>query len=162
MKNSRFAFTMIELIFVIVVLGILASVAIPKFAVTRNDAQISKGRADISAIRSAIVNERQVRLIKGQSGFINSLSSSSTTLFDGNGTSGNELLMYGVTSGTGEGHWSTTDTGVPYDSYVYKVGGSSCAFSYYQVDTTVGGVNYKAGTFVLNASQAAICSKLVD
>jgi len=32
------AFTMIELIFVIVVLGILAAVAIPKFAATRDDA----------------------------------------------------------------------------------------------------------------------------
>ena len=39
MKN---AFTMIELIFVIVILGILAAVAIPKFAATRDDAQVSK------------------------------------------------------------------------------------------------------------------------
>ncbi len=36
MKN---AFTMIELIFVIVIIGILASIAIPKFLATRNDAQ---------------------------------------------------------------------------------------------------------------------------
>jgi len=39
MKN---AFTMIELIFVIVILGILASVAIPKLAATRSDAEVSK------------------------------------------------------------------------------------------------------------------------
>ena len=39
MKN---AFTMIELIFVIVILGILTAVAIPKFAATRDDAQVSK------------------------------------------------------------------------------------------------------------------------
>lgn len=38
MKN---AFTMIELIFVIVIIGILASVAIPKLAATRDDAEIS-------------------------------------------------------------------------------------------------------------------------
>jgi general secretion pathway protein G len=36
----REAFTMIELIFVIVILGILASVAIPKLATTRDDAKI--------------------------------------------------------------------------------------------------------------------------
>ena len=36
------AFTMIELIFVIVILGILAAVAIPKLAATRSDAEVSK------------------------------------------------------------------------------------------------------------------------
>jgi len=34
------AFTMIELIFVIVILGILAAVAIPKLAATRDDAKV--------------------------------------------------------------------------------------------------------------------------
>ena len=38
---SRNAFTMIELIFVIVIVGILAAVAIPKLAATRDDARIS-------------------------------------------------------------------------------------------------------------------------
>ncbi len=35
------AFTMIEVIFVIVIIGILAAVAIPKLAATRDDAVIS-------------------------------------------------------------------------------------------------------------------------
>jgi general secretion pathway protein G len=44
---KRYAFTMIELIFVIVVLGILAIIAIPKLAATRDDAEISRMGQDI-------------------------------------------------------------------------------------------------------------------
>ena len=47
-------FTMIELIFVIVILGILASVAIPRLAATREDAEISTTVANIRTLLSDI------------------------------------------------------------------------------------------------------------
>ncbi|GIU00978.1 hypothetical protein TSL6_14840 [Sulfurovum sp. TSL6] len=59
------AFTMIELVFVIVVIGILSAIAIPKFAATRGDAEIAKAKATIGSVRSAIATERQKRILKG-------------------------------------------------------------------------------------------------
>ena len=45
-------FTMIELIFVIVILGILASVAVPRLAATREDAEISATVANLRTLIS--------------------------------------------------------------------------------------------------------------
>ncbi len=47
-------FTMIELIFVIVILGILAAVAIPKLAATRNDAKAAAIKTDIGTALQAV------------------------------------------------------------------------------------------------------------
>ncbi len=52
--KKRAGFTMIELIFVIVILGILAAVAIPKLAATRDDAQISKIVTNITTAQGEI------------------------------------------------------------------------------------------------------------
>lgn len=110
---KRNAFTMIELVFIIVVIGILAAIAVPKFAATRDDAQIAKGRSDVAAIRAAIVSERQGRLLRGESAYISALDqgvaqdTAGVVIFDDNDNnlSNGSLLQYGITTAGGKGHW---------------------------------------------------------
>ena len=57
------AFTMIELIFVIVILGILASVAVPRLMATREDAEIASA---IANIRTLISDANSYIIAKGR------------------------------------------------------------------------------------------------
>jgi general secretion pathway protein G len=146
----KHAFTVIELIFVIVILGILSAVALPKFAKNKEMADIGKGKADVATIRAAIINERQKRILKGDNSWISKLSSSNTTLFTGDGT--NELLKYGITSSASAGHWSVTANTNDYKHYTYMIGTTACKFVYNATD----------GSFGLDTNQPATCKKLVQ
>lgn len=52
---KRSGFSMIELVFVIVILGVLAAVAVPRFVATRTDAQVATARSDMASAMKAIV-----------------------------------------------------------------------------------------------------------
>lgn len=150
---KRTAFTMIELVFVIAILAILTAVAIPRLAATRDDAQITKGRSDVAAIRSAIVSERQARLLQGNSAYINRLHNSTTTLFDNNGTATSTILQYGiVTQAYTNGHWQNSATAVGTNwVYKYRVLGADNNFTYNPTD----------GTFACTAGNGS-CNLLVN
>ena len=155
MQKSKNAFTMIELVFVIVILGILAAIAVPKFAATRTDAQVSKGRSDVASIRSAIMTERQSRLITGDNKFIaagtNAGQLDETTLFNG-------VLAYGITDSTADGHWtSIAHPDVNSSTYDFNIAGTTVRFLY----TRSNGIftcDKTAGT----AKQNEYCGNLID
>ena len=130
------AFTMIELIFVIVVLGILASIAVPRFAATRDDAIISKARAQVASIRSAIMTEHQRGILQGQTDLPRELDDAAfitigEELFDGN--SSNRLLNYPIYSKTIQGGWMELRLN---DYQFYMTSSILIDFNYSTVDMT--------------------------
>ena len=63
---KRHAFTMIELVFVVVILGILAAIAIPKMTASRVDAAAVTIRQDIATITQTLVAMRYAQRAKGE------------------------------------------------------------------------------------------------
>ncbi len=53
-RNNRSAFTLVELVIVIVVLGILAAVAVPKFFDFTTDAKSAACKGALGSVRSAV------------------------------------------------------------------------------------------------------------
>jgi len=116
-KTSRKAFTMIELVFVIVVIGILAGVAIPRLAATRDDAEITKGMTTLNSVRNALSIERQKRILRGDFTLITAVGDA-TNVFntfspDGNGNQ-ERVLEYPLPSESKKYHWRYVDSNNTY------------------------------------------------
>ena len=65
MHKAQQGFTMIELVMVIVILGILAAVAMPRFYDLQTDARIAKAEAIFGTVRSASAIAHSAYLVKG-------------------------------------------------------------------------------------------------
>ena len=104
--QNRNAFTMLEITFVIVIIGILSAIALPRFMSTRDDAVVTKGRATVAALRSAIATERQKRILKGDFSRID-------------GAAAEALLEYGLGS-----NWTRSN-----DTFTFSSNAGTCTFS---------------------------------
>lgn len=54
MKNVKKAFSLLEMVFAVVIIGIIASVAMPKLFDTKNEALVSTIKQDVVTVTSAI------------------------------------------------------------------------------------------------------------
>ena len=154
----RNAFTMIELIFVIVVIGILASIAVPRFAATRDDATFVRAKSQVAAIRSGIALQRSQNMLQGLSAIPARLDSASasasigTPLFYFNDGNASNILQTPIL--VDNNAW--TKTGV--NAYSVNIGaGQAVPFIY----------NGATGTFGCNINDAdptiaANCRRLMN
>lgn len=141
--KCKSAFTVIELIFVIVVLGILATVALPKFAGVKEQADVAKGKGDVATIRAGIVNERQTRLIRGDASWISAANlDTGGKLFGG-------VLMQGFSNSATSGNWSATAGS---GTYKYWVGSTDTTFDY----------NATTGSFGCTQVSGNYCDQLAN
>ncbi|CAD7289306.1 hypothetical protein LMG7974_01455 [Campylobacter majalis] len=83
-------FTMIELIFVIVILGILAAVAVPRLTATRDDAEIAKAATNLSTLVSDIS-----AYYTSQAEFATDIKSMTNVQVEGDGKENVELVAAG-------------------------------------------------------------------
>ena len=128
------AFTMIELIFVIVVIGILSAIAIPRFAASRDDAVLVKGKSQIAAIRSGIAMQKSKRLLEGVTPFMPPNLDSVTTyntadqrLFNFGDNNSSNVLEYPIYSKVNkDGFWVKTAA----NKYKLTLSSASVSFDY--------------------------------
>ena len=117
-SRVRKGFTLIELLIVVVIIGILAAIAIPKFANT-------KGKAYVTAMKSDLRN-----LVTAEEAFFADSSKYTATIGQ---------LKFNVSSGvgtptiaTGAGYWSATNTHT-------QLSGATCGIGMNTTNPTVTG-----------------------
>ncbi len=149
----RYAFTMIELVFVIVVLGILAGVALPRLLAPADDARLVKAKSTISSIRSAISLAKNKSILGGTgASYPSSLddaayNTDNEELFDGNATQ--KILEYPIYSKSSGGWIKSSD-----NNYSLNIEGKNVVFIY----------NSNTGKFTCdtnNSDYGSTCLKLL-
>ena len=130
----RRGFTMLELVFVIVILGILSSIAGVKIFATRDDALIARARSDVASIRSGIINRYSSNMMRGSFGYPAQLEKSGSSVpFD-------DVIQGGAKDWTKSGN-----------NYTFKLGSKTVLLTY----------DSRNGTFDCPHSQS-LCKALTE
>ena len=163
--RNRKAFSMIELIFVIVILGILAGVAVPKMMGTRTDAYISKAKSQIASIKNGINTSAATSMLSGgcSNRYPVDLNDTALTTNAVNQKLFGNVLKEPIISSNSDGGWLFTGTapsgagaGEIVDGneiYTFRIeAGRTATFQYYKAEPSPNSNNIQAGTFYCSSS----------
>jgi MSHA pilin protein MshA len=135
MKARQQGFTLVELVVVIVVLGILAAIAIPRYASYTSDARVASLNGLAGAIRSSVM------MVQGRYVATGNTAAVSVTMADGTVVGTNAGANGGIPLSTAGG----IDNAVNIGGFVYTAGAATGTFN---LATAVAGCNvtYTAAT----------------
>jgi prepilin-type N-terminal cleavage/methylation domain-containing protein len=118
--KTRHAFTIVELVMVIVIIGLLAAVVIPRFGDIRTEAQGAAEQGTVAAVRTGIKLAHMASLAQGSDSYPSTLDSASV----GVGSETNKFFTNVIEDGIADRNWKKKD------STTYEYGPTGTEYAY--------------------------------